>query len=71
MQGNFYWLGSVYECEHHLRGFNNTVVEQPFRTRTCAINNVHYYNARLIYGICVPQSCNEYELVDYINQGLD
>ncbi|CAF4752878.1 unnamed protein product [Rotaria socialis] len=68
MQGNIFWIGSTYECEHHLRGLNNTVVEQPIRTRTCIISSTQSITVRPIYGICVPQSCNENELINYINQ---
>jgi hypothetical protein len=68
MQGNIYWIGSPYECEHHLRGLNNTVVEQPYKTRTCVISNYGLPNLRPVYGVCVPQSCNANDIVTYINQ---
>jgi len=67
MQGNIYWIGSVYECEHHLRGLNNSVIEQPFRTRTCVVHNDYLRMTRPIYGMCVPQSCNANDIVNYIN----
>ncbi|UJR22251.1 hypothetical protein I4U23_025312 [Adineta vaga] len=67
MQGNIYWIGSVYECAHHLRGLNNSIVEQPFQTRTCLIGNSFMSKIRSTYGICVPQSCNASDLVNYIN----
>jgi len=70
MQGNIYWVGSVYECEHHLRGLNNTVIEQPFPTRTCVIGNGYSNKVLPVYGICVPQSCNANDLVNYINQRI-
>jgi hypothetical protein len=70
MQGNIYWVGSVYECGHHLRGLNNSVVEQPFRTRTCVISNGISISARPVYGICVPQSCNANDVVNYINRRM-
>lgn len=69
MQGNIYWIGSPYECGHHLRGLNSTVVEQPFRTRTCVIGNDHFNRRELVYGICVPASCNATEIFNYINRG--
>jgi hypothetical protein len=68
MQGNIYWIGSAYECEHHLRGLNNTVVVQPIRTRTCVIRNNDPQKTRPVYGICVPKSCDANDLVNYINQ---
>ncbi|CAF1048354.1 unnamed protein product [Adineta steineri] len=68
MHGNIYWIGSVYECQHHLRGFNNSIVEQPFKTRTCTIGNGLSNTIRPIYGICVPQSCNTDDIVNYINK---
>ncbi|CAF0748592.1 unnamed protein product [Adineta ricciae] len=68
MQGNVYWTGSVQECAHLLRGLNDSVVEQPFRTRTCVIGNGHSYNIRPVYGICVPKSCSANDLVVYINR---
>ncbi|CAF3539956.1 unnamed protein product [Adineta steineri] len=67
MQGNIYWVGSVFECKHHLRGLNNSVVQQPFRTRTCTIGNGFSNIIRPVYGLCVPQSCNANDLVNYIN----
>jgi hypothetical protein len=70
MQGNIYWIGSPSECEHHLRGLNNSVVEQPFRTRTCVIRNDDIHTIRPIYGLCVPQSCNATEVINYINQRI-
>ncbi|CAF3708092.1 unnamed protein product [Rotaria sordida] len=70
MQGNIYWIGSVSECEHHLRGLNNSVVEQPFRTRTCIINNDYIINFRPVYGICVPQSCDANDIVHMINRRI-
>ncbi len=54
MQGNIFWIGSPSECEHHLRGLNNSVLEQPFRTHTCVINNNYANYIRVVYGICVP-----------------
>lgn len=68
MHGNIYWIGSVYECGHHLRGLNNTVVEQPFRTRTCVIDNDIVDTIQPIYGLCVPQSCNASQVARYINK---
>jgi hypothetical protein len=70
MQGNIYWIGSVYECQHHLRGFNNSVIAQPFKTRTCTIGNGISNKIRPVYGICVPQSCNVNDVVDLINQRM-
>ncbi|CAF1474248.1 unnamed protein product [Rotaria sp. Silwood1] len=70
MQGNIYWIGSVYECGHHLRGLNNSIVEQPFRTRTCVINNDYKSSIRPIYGICVPQSCNANDILTNINKRI-
>jgi hypothetical protein len=64
MQGNIYWIGSIYECKHHLRSLNNFVIEQPFKTRTCIIG------IRPVYGICVPQSCNANDILNYINQRM-
>ena len=68
MQGNIYWIGSVYECGHYLRGLNNTLVDQPFRTRTCTIGNGISNNIRPVYGLCVPQSCHVDDIVDFINR---
>ena len=70
MQGNIYWIGSPYECGHHLRGLNNTVVEQPFRTRTCVIRNDYSDRMEPVYGMCVPQSCNTTDIFNYIIQGI-
>ncbi|CAF2747121.1 unnamed protein product [Rotaria sp. Silwood2] len=70
MQGNIYWIGSVYECAHHLRGLNNSVVEQPFRTRTCVIGNGYSNTVRPIYGICVPQSCDSNDITNNINKHI-
>lgn len=70
MQGNIYWTGSVYECQHYLRSFNNTVIEQPFKTHTCTIGNGLSNRIRPIYGACVPRSCNASDLVDFINQRM-
>ena len=70
MHGNIYWIGSVYECRHHLRGFNNSIVEQPFKTRTCTIGNGLTNTIRPVYGICVPQSCNANDIVEFINQRM-
>ncbi|UJR26862.1 hypothetical protein I4U23_008173 [Adineta vaga] len=67
MHGNIYWIGSVYECQHHLRGFNNTVIAQPFKTRTCTIGNGISTTIRPVYGICVPQSCNTNDIVNFVN----
>ncbi len=67
MQGNIYWIGSVYECSHHLRGLNNSVIEQPFRTRTCVVHNDYLRMTGPIYGMCVPKSCNANDIVNYIN----
>lgn len=68
MLGNMYWIGSVYECKHRLHGWNNSVIDQPFRTRTCVIGNSYPNINRPIYGICVPQSCNANDIFNYINQ---
>ena len=68
MQGNIYWVGSVSECEHYLRGFNNSVVEQPFRTRSCMIGNGMSSTVRPVYGVCVPHSCSANDIVDYVNR---
>ncbi|CAF3405306.1 unnamed protein product [Rotaria socialis] len=68
MQGNMYWIGSVYECRHYLRGLNNSVIAQPFKTRTCTIGNGITNTIRPIYGICVPRSCNASDIIDFINQ---
>jgi hypothetical protein len=68
MQGNIYWIGSVSECEHHLRGLNNSVVEQPFLTRTCVIGNGYSDTVRPVYGICVPQSCNPNDIAELVNR---
>ena len=68
MRGNLFWLGSVDECQHHLRGFNNSIVEQPFFTRTCVIGNGYSNRIRPVYGICVPQSCTAEDIVHYVNQ---
>jgi hypothetical protein len=70
MQGNIYWIGSAFECKHHLRGLNNSVVEQPFPTRTCVIGNDYSNTVRPIYGLCVPQSCNANDIRNYINQRM-
>ncbi len=70
MQGNIYWIGSVYECQHHLRSFNNTVITQPFKTRTCTIGNGITNTIRPVYGICVPQTCNANDIVNFINQRM-
>lgn len=67
LQGNTYWIGSPFECAHRLRGLNDSVVEQPFQTRTCTIGNGYSSGLRPVYGMCVPQSCSASELVDYIN----
>lgn len=68
MQGNIYWIGSPYECQHHLRGLNNSVVTQPFKTRTCTVSNGLLNTIRPVYGLCVPESCNASDLVEFINQ---
>lgn len=68
MQGNIFWIGSPYECEHHLRGLNNTVIEQPFRTRTCVIRNDYPSRIEPVYGMCVPQSCNATDIFNHINR---
>ena len=40
MQGNIYWAWfSSTNVDIILRGLNNSIVEQPFRTRTCVIGN--------------------------------
>ena len=70
MQGNVYWIGSVQECAHHLRGLNNSVVEQPFQTRTCVISSGYPYTIRPVYGICAPKSCSANDLVIYINRRM-
>ena len=70
MQGNIYWIGSVDECAHHLRGLNNSVVQQPFLTRTCVIGNGHSKTLHPVYGICVPKSCNANDIFNYINQSM-
>ncbi len=70
MQGNIYWVGSIYECQHHLRGLNNSVLEQPFKTRACVIGNSYSNTVRPVYGICVPQSCNANDILKYINQRM-
>ena len=71
MEGNIYWIGSVYECQHDLRGLNNSVISQPFSTRTCTIGNGLLNKIRPIYGICVPQSCNATDIVYFINQRME
>ena len=68
MQGNIYWVGSAYECSHDLRGFNDSVVEQPFQTRTCLIGTGHSNAIRPVYGVCVPRSCQADDLVQLINR---
>ncbi|CAF2438000.1 unnamed protein product [Rotaria sp. Silwood2] len=68
MQGNIYWIGSVFECQHYLRGLNDSIITQPFKTRTCTIGNGLSNTIRPVYGICVPQSCNANDIVDFINQ---
>jgi len=71
LQGNIFWLGSVYECQHHLRGWNRTVVEQPIRTHTCTIGNgISSNKIQPIYGLCVPQTCNASDITDYLHRGL-
>ncbi|CAF1020152.1 unnamed protein product [Rotaria sordida] len=70
MQGNIYWIGSVYECQHHLRGFNDSVIIQPFKTHTCTIGSGLSNIIRPVYGICVPQSCNTNDIIDFINQHI-
>ena len=70
MLGNIYWIGSVYECKHHIRGLNNSVVEQPFWTRTCVIDNGYSRAIRPVYGICVPESCNANDVLYYINHRM-
>lgn len=71
MLGNIYWIGSVYECKHRLHGLNNTVVEQPFRTRTCVIGDKNRNFNQPVYGVCVPKSCNATDVFNYINRGID
>ena len=68
LQGNLFWMGSVYECQHHLRGLNDSVIEQPFLTRTCTIGNGLSNKIRPVYGLCMPQSCNASDIVDFINR---
>ncbi|CAF1044534.1 unnamed protein product [Rotaria sp. Silwood1] len=68
MQGNIFWIGSVYECQHYLRGLNDSIIKQPFKTRTCTIGNGLSNIIRPVYGICVPQSCNASDIVEFINQ---
>jgi hypothetical protein len=70
MQGNIYWVGSPYECGHHLSSFINTVVEQPFQTRTCVVGNSYPNAVGLVYGICVPRSCNATDILHYINHRM-
>ena len=70
LQGNLFWLGSVYECQHHLRGWNQTVVEQPIQTHTCTIGNgISLNSIQPIYGLCVPQTCNASDISDYLRRG--
>ncbi|CAF0782101.1 unnamed protein product [Adineta ricciae] len=70
MHGNIFWIGSVYECQHHLRGFNNTIIAQPFKTHTCTIGNGISTTIRPVYGICIPQSCNVNDIVDFVNRRI-
>ena len=70
MAGNRYWLGSAYECGHYLRGLNNTVLEQPFQTRTCVIGSAFGNPTGILYGVCVPQSCSPTDILNYINQSM-
>lgn len=68
MQGNIYWVGSVSECEHRLRSFNDSVIEQPFPTRSCMIGNGMSSTVRPVYGVCVPKSCSANDIVEYVNR---
>jgi hypothetical protein len=72
MQGNIFWIGSVYECRHDRHSWNETLIEQPFQTRTCIIDNEiqSIDNIRPIYGLCVPMSCQANDIANLIHQGM-
>lgn len=70
LQGNIFWVGSAYECQHHLRGWNQTFVEQPLKTHTCTIGNgIFSKDIEPVYGLCVPQTCNATQIADYLHRG--
>lgn len=69
LEGNLFWIGSTYECNHPLALVNRTLVDSPYPMHSCVINYEYATGIRPIYGICLPKSCHADELLQYINQG--
>ncbi|CAF0724689.1 unnamed protein product [Didymodactylos carnosus] len=74
--GDLYWIGSSYECSHHLSQFNRSIIEQPFYTKQCIIglrtelSGGYSLAMAPLYGVCVPESCNSTDVIELINNRL-
>ncbi|CAF1378949.1 unnamed protein product, partial [Didymodactylos carnosus] len=70
LQGNIFWLGSYEECLSNMYQMNKTYLSQPFQGQYCTILPQSVEDETsfegftgLVYGICVPESCNKTEIV--------
>ncbi|CAF1508187.1 unnamed protein product, partial [Didymodactylos carnosus] len=75
MHGNLFWLGSYDECVEELYQLDRSYVSQPYHGKYCIISKpvnpqVVFRPPSLAYGFCVPHSCNERELVSFIQNLL-
>ncbi|XP_070565021.1 nose resistant to fluoxetine protein 6-like [Ptychodera flava] len=73
LEGNFQWIGSKKEClgvkgRDYANGtdFNGQYCQASFPLGT----TFQYPDVALSYGLCVPDTCNDFEVLQMINLGL-
>ncbi|XP_077994444.1 nose resistant to fluoxetine protein 6-like [Glandiceps talaboti] len=68
LDGNFQWVGSSKECR---RVKNAPVSEDSFSGKYCQVfAPFPLVNASLQIGVCVPDSCNDMDVLTMVNTGL-